>query len=62
MHRKVQSYLRAGTQQVWVVYPADAEIVVHTRDGARTLTAGDTLTADPLLPGLRLAVAAIFEA
>lgn len=51
LEKKVQEYLGAGVQVVWVVYP-DARIVrVHLHDGTeRRLKPEDTLWAGSILP------------
>lgn len=60
LQRKVQEYLAAGTRLVWVVYPDQTQIVVHTPQIARTLTAADTLDGGDVLPGFSAAIADIF--
>ncbi|MEX0891021.1 MAG: Uma2 family endonuclease [Gemmatimonadota bacterium] len=59
---KVQDYLGAGAKIVWVVQPRTQEITVH-RPAAEPvfLRRGDTLDGGEVLPGLRLAVAELFE-
>ena len=45
---------------VWVVYPDDREVDVHTAASSITLFEGDTLTGGDVLPGFELPVADIF--
>jgi len=60
---KVEEYLAAGTQVVWVVVPERREAYVYRpTDAPQVLGAGDGLTADPVLPGLSIPVAEFFEA
>lgn len=59
--RKVNNYLKYGTQLVWVVYPRLQQIVVHTQDGARTLSREDTLEGGAVLPGFSLALSDFFK-
>jgi Uma2 family endonuclease len=59
---KIGEYFQAGVRRVWVVYPEAA--LVHIYDSptqVRILQRGDELADEPLLPGLRLAVAALFD-
>jgi Uma2 family endonuclease len=59
---KIDFHLERGVQLVWVVYPSRGVVVVHRPgQGARTLAAGDELTAEELLPGFRLPVADVFR-
>lgn len=60
IHAKVQEFLRAGTQQVWVVYPDVREVVVHSGTAALTLTADDTLDGGDILPGFVINIREIF--
>ncbi len=57
---KVQDWLTAGCQAVWVVDPAEQTVTIH-RQGAtvQVLHASDVLR-DDVLPGLQLSVAEIF--
>jgi Uma2 family endonuclease len=58
---KIKDYLQAGTQEIWVIDPEAQTLVVYTPQGlSQTYTLADQLSS-PLLPGLRLSVAAIFE-
>jgi len=59
---KVADYLQAGTKLVWVVFPDRRRVRVQTTLAeARWLSAGDTLTGDPVLPGFSCAVSEIFD-
>lgn len=60
VQHKVQMYLQFGVKLVWVVYPDTRSVMVHTGQGAITLTADDTLDGGDVLPGFTLAVKAIF--
>jgi Uma2 family endonuclease len=61
VQEKVQLYLRAGTRQVWVVFPQNRTVTLHHADGsARTLSADDSLDGGDLLPGFTLPVADCF--
>lgn len=52
MARKVAAYLRAGTQLVWVLYPARRMVVAHEPDGmSRTLTDDEVLDGGQVVPG-----------
>ncbi|WP_435018346.1 Uma2 family endonuclease [Tundrisphaera sp. TA3] len=58
---KVEAYLQSGSV-VWVVDPDFRIVMVHRPDHpARSYSIGDELSADPYLPGFRVAVADLFE-
>ena len=60
--RKVAEYLAAGSQRVWVVYPAGRRVVVHRADGSVLSYGGDdVITDEELLPGFSLPLSEIFE-
>lgn len=63
MIRKMDRYLRAGTELTWLVDPLKRQIHVRTqRDAvARLLVEGDDLTGAPVLPGFSLPVDHIFD-
>lgn len=59
---KTRDYLAAGVPLVWVVSPFDLTVTVHRPDGPPMMfNAEQELTAEPHLPGLRFAVAEVFE-
>ncbi|HET6576215.1 MAG TPA: Uma2 family endonuclease [Fimbriiglobus sp.] len=52
----------AGAQLVWVVHPVQQTIHAYRADGTvRLFGAADTLTAEPVLPEFRVAVADLFR-
>jgi Uma2 family endonuclease len=54
---KVDEYLDAGTQLVWVIYPDRRTVHVIRPDApTKILRPGDVLTGEPVLPGFALAV------
>ena len=58
---KVQDYLDAGTQYVWVVDPGFETVSVYRPDVPPTmLNADQELTAEPHLPGFRCRVGELF--
>ncbi len=61
VHRKVGEYFKAGSQQVWVVYPDEQEVAVYrsARESV-VLTATETLDGAPLLPGFTCPGADLF--
>jgi Uma2 family endonuclease len=64
MRLKREDYFRAGTRLVWEVDPRQRTLAIYTRvDPADTiLTATDTLTGDPVLPGFSLPLDDLFLA
>jgi len=60
--RKVDQYLAAGSQCVWVVYPAERKVLAHEpNDKLQVLGVGKNLEAPELIPGFTLPVAELFE-
>lgn len=58
---KIELYLSAGSV-VWIVDPYSRIVTVHQPDRIpRPYAIGDQLSADPYLPGFRVAVADLFE-
>ena len=58
---KVDLYLTHNTQLVWIVYPAQRQVIVHDPDHtARTFTEDKTLDGGDVLPGLQVPVAKFF--
>jgi Uma2 family endonuclease len=61
MARKRGEYFRAGTRLVWEIDPRGRTVRVYTSETAFTdLTAADTLTGGPVLPGFALPLAQLF--
>lgn len=58
---KVDEWLQAGVQVVWVVDPQRRVVEVFQPDQPlRVLREGDTLTAEPLLPGFTINISELF--
>jgi Uma2 family endonuclease len=51
VQERVDDFLRAGTQLVWVAYPRSRTINAHTASGSQTLHADDILNGGDVLPG-----------
>jgi len=62
INEKIDEYLDAGVLVVWVIDPHDRTVTVY-RPGTRPETFNDAqeLTAEPHLPGFRVAIAQLFE-
>ena len=60
IERRKDAYLRFGVKEVWIVYPENQHIYLHSEIGVTRLRSGDLL-ASPLLPGWSVAVDQIFE-
>jgi Uma2 family endonuclease len=60
LKHKIHAYLANGSASVWVVYPEDRSIDVHTKAGIREL-AGDQPIEDATLPGFSQSVSSFFE-
>jgi Uma2 family endonuclease len=60
--KKLDDYFRAGVRQVWVVYPIQEIIYVHSSpNDIHVFRPGDELSGGDVLPGVRIAVSALFE-
>ena len=58
---KVDEWLQAGVQMVWVVDPQRRVVEVYQPDQPlRVLREGDTLTGDPVLPDFQLPISELF--
>ncbi len=58
---KVQRWLNAGAQAVWVIDPVTQTAVIHTAKGpSPTLRAIDTLEGGEVVPGFRLLLRELF--
>lgn len=61
IQKKVAEWLRAGTQLVWVIYPATRSAVAHRPGEAEQLLhADDSLRGDPVLPGFSCRLGDLF--
>ena len=58
--RKKERYLSCGTGEVWIVSPADREVLAYSAKGDRILRGQAELFTE-LLPGFRMAVGQLFE-
>jgi len=52
--KKIQQYLRAGSQTVWIVYPKLRLVEVHSAQGVRQVREPEVLKKEDLLPGFSL--------
>jgi Uma2 family endonuclease len=51
--KKVRQYLAAGSDAVWLVYPALGVLEIHDRSGVREVTAPASLSDESIFPGLK---------
>jgi len=62
IQERVQDYLAAGTQQVWVLWPRNRSMTVYDAvSGVRELGPDSTLDGGSLLPGFSVSVGDLFE-
>jgi len=61
LRKKARWYLDHGVEIVWLLYPERRSVEVITAAETRTFAWGETLAADPRLPGLAPAVADLFR-
>jgi Uma2 family endonuclease len=59
--KKTQQYLQAGSQCVWLVYPALRLVEIHTTAGVRRLREPEPLLEEALLPGFSVSLQYIFD-
>jgi len=58
---KVGEYFAGGVRQVWHIYSHIEQVLVFSSPTTiRVLTRADELTADPVVPGFRMALADLF--
>jgi len=57
---KVEEYLAAGVQLVWLALPPHRTIIAFWPDRATVFRAGDTITAEPVLHGFSCPVTDLF--
>ena len=60
LKRQVTAYLEGGASSVWVVFPEDRSVMVHTSGSVRELK-DDHSISDPLLPGFSSTISAFFD-
>jgi Uma2 family endonuclease len=59
--RKLREYFRAGVRTVWLVLPETEQVYVYSSvKDVRIVDRDDDLTGDPVVPGFRLPIAALF--
>ncbi|MDE2787799.1 MAG: Uma2 family endonuclease [Chloroflexota bacterium] len=57
---KVEEYLAAGVQPVWLSFPKPRTIIAFWSDHTAVFRPGDTITAEPILPGFSCPVTDLF--
>ncbi len=60
MEDKVAEYLAAGTKLVWLTFPESRMVIAFWPDGGAVFKSGDTITAEPVLPGFGRPVSDLF--
>ena len=62
VEQKTDSWLAAGTSEVWVVSPQHRTVTVHRlSEPATVFDESETLTGGDLLPGFEVSVQELFE-
>lgn len=59
---QAESYLARGSRMVWLIYPEKQIVEILTADERHLLTENDTITGEPLFPGLQIPVRELFPA
>jgi Uma2 family endonuclease len=61
MQQRIQDYLDAGTELVWVIHLETSAVTVYRADGsARLLRESDVLDGEDVLPGLQIPLQELF--
>jgi Uma2 family endonuclease len=61
IERKLAIYLETGVRSVWIVYPAEQQIVIHQPHTAPRVVTGDQLLEDSaVLPGFSASLSRVF--
>jgi Uma2 family endonuclease len=61
LQEKIALYFRAGTRQVWIVYPRARAVYVYTAEDQVTIHTGESvIEGGDLLPNFRLPISQIF--
>lgn len=59
---RIHAWLDAGCAAVWVINPRSESVTIYlSRTNFRVVTAGETLTGDPVVPGFACAVSELFR-
>lgn len=61
VQEKVNDYLAAGTQLIWLVYPKLKSVVEHGQGAIRQLNREDSLEGGVVLPGFNLSLNQLFR-
>jgi Uma2 family endonuclease len=61
LHEKMEEYREAGLRLGWLILPASRQIEVYAPTGVQFLTSPETLSGDPVLPGFKLVLDAIWN-
>ena len=60
MFNKVEEYLAAGVHLVWQLFPERRSVIAFAPDQTAVFRPGDTVTAEPVLPGFACLVTDLF--
>jgi Uma2 family endonuclease len=61
MRNKVNEYLDAGVQMIWIIDPSNRTAAVHTRQGSQLLGEDNSLDGGQVLPGFRCVLRELFD-
>jgi Uma2 family endonuclease len=61
LHEKMIEYREAGLALGWLILPDTKNVEIYTPSDVQILTAPDSVSADPLLPGFTLALASVWN-
>lgn len=57
---KAQEYLRSGCQEVWLLFPENAIVIIITAEKSLIFTEAETVSTQTILQGFSISVAALF--
>ncbi|CAN5746995.1 Uma2 family endonuclease [soil metagenome] len=62
IERKIRLYLAHGVKSVWIIYPHERQVVIHTqRNDPQRFTATETIAGIEPFPGISVQVSGIFH-
>ncbi|MBW4693455.1 MAG: Uma2 family endonuclease [Lyngbya sp. HA4199-MV5] len=57
---KAREYLRSGCQEIWLLFPENAIVIIMTADRSLIFTEAETVSTQTVLQGFSISVAELF--
>jgi Uma2 family endonuclease len=61
LREKMDEYRSCGLPLGWLILPASTQVEIYTSSGVEVLTAPETVSAGPLLPGFKLKLTSVWN-